>query len=148
VRFTVLSEQTLLFLGDFDGEFGPLMTDLGRRAGTVFDTVFKYVDGPPPLPVADHVDAFAEWAAGHLIHPVNIYTAYPEVTVREIKALAAAADVSAAGVLNPFLVILPIKSALAFVEVKLLLRARDSPGTRSFSSRAIMPGQEMPRLRQ
>lgn len=133
-RFTVLSERTLLFVGDFDGEFGQLMTDLARHAGTVFDTVFKYVDSPPPLPVADHSDAFAEWAAAHLIHPVNIYTAYPEVTVREIKALAAAADVSAAGVLNPFLVILPIKSALAFVEVKLLLRARSRGTTKDLDT--------------
>ncbi|HKC40483.1 MAG TPA: hypothetical protein VKC15_13145, partial [Gemmatimonadales bacterium] len=33
-RFTILSEKTLLFLGDFDGEFGPLMADLGKAAGT------------------------------------------------------------------------------------------------------------------
>jgi hypothetical protein len=133
-RFTVLSERTLLFVGDFDGEFGQLMIDLARNAGAVFDAVFKYVDGPPPLPVADHADAFVEWAAAHLIHPVNIYTAYPEVTVREIKALAAAADVSAAGVLNPFLVILPIKSKLAFIEVGLLLRARSRGTTKDLDT--------------
>jgi hypothetical protein len=60
----------------------------------------------------------------HLLAPVNLYTAYPGATVKEIKALASAAGLSGAGVLNPFLVILPIKSALAFTEVKLLLRAR------------------------
>ena len=32
-RFTVLSEKTLLFLGDFDGEFGQLMLDLATQAG-------------------------------------------------------------------------------------------------------------------
>ena len=109
-RFTLLSERTLLFLVDFDGEFGPLMSSLATLAGPVFDTAFKYVDGPPPSPVADHAAAFVEWAAEHLLHPLNVYTAYPEVTVKEIKALAAAADVTGAGVLNPFLVILPIKS--------------------------------------
>ena len=46
------------------------------------------------------------------------------MTAKEIKALAAAADVTGAGVLSPFLVILPIKSKLAYVEVELLLRAR------------------------
>ena len=30
-RFTVLSERTLLFLGDFDGDFGPLLTELAKR---------------------------------------------------------------------------------------------------------------------
>ena len=29
-RFTILSDKTLLFLGDFDGEFSELMTDSGR----------------------------------------------------------------------------------------------------------------------
>src|SRR5450631_1861795 len=36
-RFTVLSEKTLLFLGDFDGEFGELMSELAKSAGPVFD---------------------------------------------------------------------------------------------------------------
>jgi hypothetical protein len=32
-RFTVLSDKTLLFLADFDGEFGPLMRELAKQAG-------------------------------------------------------------------------------------------------------------------
>ena len=123
-RFTVLSEKTLLFLGDFDGEFSQLMADLARHAGAVFDAIFQHVNDPPPTPVADHADAFVEWTASHLVHPLNLYTAYPDVTAKEIKALASAADVSGAGELHPFLVILPIKSKLAFIEVQLLLRAR------------------------
>jgi hypothetical protein len=42
---------------------------------------------------------------------VNLYTAYPDVTAKEIKALAAAADVTGAGELHPFLVILSMKSS-------------------------------------
>src|SRR5436190_16337898 len=83
-RFTVLSEKTLLFLGDFDGEFGQLMTDLAGHAGPVFDAIFQHVDQPPPTPVAEHTDAFVEWTAAHLVHPLNLYTAYPDVTVKEI----------------------------------------------------------------
>ena len=123
-RFTVLSEKTLLFLGDFDGEFGQLMSDLTRHAGPVFDAIFEHVDNPPTTPVADHAEAFVEWTAQHLVHPLNIYTAYPGVTAKEIKALASAADVSGAGEQRPFLVILPIKSHIAFIEVQLLLRVR------------------------
>src|SRR5882762_10134024 len=121
-RFTVLSEKTLLFLGDFDGEFNQLMSQLAEHAGPVFDSIFQHVDNPPPTPVADNADAFVEWTEKHLLPPVNLYTAYPGITAKEIKALASAAGLSGAGVLNPFLVILPIKSALAFTEVKLLLR--------------------------
>ena|SRR5271163_853878 len=140
-RFTVLSERTLLFLGDFDGEFGPLMSDLAKSAGPIFDAIFKHIDGPPPTPVADNADAFVEWTAGRLVHPLNIYTAYPDVTVKEIKALASAAGVGGAGELRPFLVILPTRSRLAFIEIQLLLRARgrgtthdlDSVGTPHFA---------------
>jgi hypothetical protein len=123
-RFTVLSDKTLLFLSDFDGEFGPLMTDLAKLAGPVFDAIFQHVDHAPATPVDGNANAFVAWAAEHLIHPVNLYTAYPSVTAKEIKALAAAAEVTGSGELNPFLVILPTKSRVAFFETQLLLRAR------------------------
>jgi hypothetical protein len=85
---------------------------------------------PPPSPVASNTEAFLDWAAEHLLTAVNLYTAYPEATVKEIKALATAADITGAGVLNPFLVILPMKSKLAFIEVELILRARGSGTTK------------------
>ena len=129
-RFTVLSEKTLLFLGDFDGEFGQLMTDLASHAGPVFDAIFQHVNSPPPAPVASNAEAFVEWTSAHLLHPVNLYTAYPGVTAKEIKTMASAADVSDSSEQRPFLVILPIKSSLAFIEVKLLLLARGSGTTK------------------
>jgi len=129
-RFAVLSEKTLLFLGDFDGEFGPLMANFAKQAGPVFDAIFRHVEDPPPTPVADNADAFVEWTASRLVDAVNLYSAYPSVTAKEIKALASAADVSGSGELNPFLVILPMKSKLAFIEVKLILRIRGSGTTK------------------
>jgi hypothetical protein len=123
-RFAILDEKTLLFLGDFDGEFGELMADLARHAGPVFDAIFLHVDNPPPTPVANNADAFVEWTAGHLLQAAMIFSAYPDVTAKEIKALAAAAGVTGAGKELPFLVILPIKSSLAYMEVQLLLHAR------------------------
>src|SRR5882724_10247496 len=132
-RFTVLSETTLLFLGDFDGEFGQLIADLARLSGPVFDAILGHVDNPPPTPVAANMDAFVKWTAVHLVHAVNLYTAYPDVTAREIKALASAADVSGAGELHPFLVILPIKSYLHFIAVQLILRARGRGTTKDLN---------------
>jgi hypothetical protein len=129
-RFTILSERTLLFLGDFDGEFGQLMADLAGLAGPVFDAVFQHVDDPPATPVAANVDTFVTWTKAHLIQAVNLYTAYPEVTAKAIKALASAADVTGASELHPFLVILPIRSYLHFLAVQLILRARGSGTTK------------------
>ncbi len=133
-RFTLLSEKTLLFLGDFDGEFDQLMADLAKLAGPVFDAIFQHVDNPPPVPVAANVDAFVKWAAAHLVRAVNLYTAYPDVTVKQIKALASAAGVNGGGELHPFLVILPIKSYLHFIAVQLILRARGHGTTKDLDS--------------
>jgi len=133
-RFTVLSEGTLLFLADFDGEFTQLMAELARLAGPVFDAIFQRVVNPPPVPVADNADAFVEWTADHLVHPLNVYTAYPDVTAEEVKALAAAADVSGGGEQRPFLVILPTRSRLSFIEIQLLLRARSHGITKDLDS--------------
>jgi hypothetical protein len=129
-RFTVLSEKTPLFLGDFDGEFDRLMADLARLAGPVFDAIFRHVDNPPPTPIAANADAFVKWTKAHLLTAVNLYTAYPSVTAREIKAMATAADIRGAGELHPFLVILPMKSYLHFIAVQLILRARGKGTTR------------------
>ena len=124
-RFTILDEKTLIFIGDFDGEFGQLIAELGKHSGPVFDAIFLHVENPPSTPVADHVDAFTEWTAEHLLHADTLFSAYPDVTVKEIKALASAAGVTGATKQLPFLLILPIKSKLAYVEVELLLRARE-----------------------
>lgn len=123
-RFTVLNERTLLFLGDFDGEFGQLFTELAKHAGPVFDAVFRHVDSRPPTSVAENAGPFVEWTAEHLLRPATLFSAYPDVTVKEIKALALAANVTGATKQLPFLLILPIKSKLAYVEVELLLNAR------------------------
>src|ERR1700722_4867057 len=71
-RFTILSDKTLLFLADFDGEFGELMASLAKTGGPVSDPIFAH-GGPPPLPpVAANADAFVEWTAEHLVHPLNL----------------------------------------------------------------------------
>lgn len=152
-RFTVLSDRTLLFLADFDDDFGPLMLDLARRAGPVFDVIFEHASDPPPAPVANNADAFVEWAAEHLLNPAYVYSAYPGPSVKEIKALAAAADVAGASQLLPFLVILPARSRLAFAEMQLILRTMgmtgkvdkdmDSVGTPHFAQFVPLEDQQL-----
>src|SRR5258706_16444596 len=66
-RFTVLSEKTLLFLGDFDGEFDHLMADLAKLPGPGFDAILQHVADPPPPPLAANVYAFVKWTSAHLV---------------------------------------------------------------------------------
>lgn len=123
-RFTQLSDKTLLFLADFDGEFGQLMLELAKHAGFVFDTIFEHVSNPPPTPVANNGEAFAEWAGDHFLHPFFVFTAYPDVTAKEIKSLATAAGVEGITQQLPFLVILPAKSRISYVELGLALKIK------------------------
>jgi hypothetical protein len=104
------------------------MLDLARRAGPVFDTISKHVSDPPPTPIANNAEAFAEWTADHLLSPAYVYSAYRGLTVKGVKALAAAADVQGTTGLLPFLVILPAKSRLAFAEMQLILRTMGMTG--------------------
>jgi hypothetical protein len=94
----------------------------------VFDTIFGHVESPPSTPVADNAEAFAEWAADHLVNPAYVYSAYPGFTVKQIKAMATAAGVEGATELRPFLVILPARSRLAFAEMQLILRTMGMVG--------------------
>jgi hypothetical protein len=123
-RFTFLNDLELLFLADFDGEFNTLIANLAQYAGPIFDNIFKYVEKPPSSPVSSHADSFIEWALRTKITAVNLYSAYPDVTAKQIKALAVAAQVNPGGEQRPFLVVLPTKSQFSYFMVQLLLKGR------------------------
>lgn len=127
-RFTVLSDRTLLFLADFDGDAGTLLLELARRAGPVFDAILKHVNDPPSGTVASNANGFVEWATRHLLSPAYVYSAYPGPTVKQIKAMAAGTDINGASQVLPFLVILPAKGRLAFSEMQLILRIMGMTG--------------------
>jgi hypothetical protein len=42
--FAIQDEETLLFLGDFDGEFAEFVAALAKAAGPVFDDIFSPVE--------------------------------------------------------------------------------------------------------
>lgn len=152
-RFTMLSKRTLLFLAEFDGNVGPMMLELARRAGPVFDVILKHVNDPPSGPVASNAEGFVEWATRHMLSPAYVYSAYPGPTVTEIKAMAAGTDVKGASQLLPFLVILPAKGRLAFAEMQLILRIMgmtgkvdkdlDSVGTPHFAQFVPLEDQQL-----
>ena len=112
-RFVVLSERTLLFLADFDGPMENLFQDLAQQTGPVFDIIFGHVKNPPPTPVGSNVEAFMAWATKQNLAPFAVYTAYPEGTVRNIKAKVSAAGFQGKSEQLPFLVIMPLKGTVA-----------------------------------
>jgi hypothetical protein len=132
-QFTLLSEKTLLFLADFDGDFGQLMTDFSRHAGEVFDFIFRHVQNPPPTPVIDHADSFALWMKRAHLRPLNLYSGYPNRTVKDIKRLALNAGVKGSGEQRPFFVLLPTKSGFSFFMTQALLLARGKGTTKDLN---------------
>ena len=108
------------------------MRALAGPGGAIFDAIFEHAANPPPTPVAGNVETFVEWVASHLLHAAVTYSAYPGATVREIKGLAAAAGVTGGGELNLFLVILPARSHLAYIELQLLLKTLSRKAHRDF----------------
>jgi hypothetical protein len=133
-RFTLLSRKTLLFLSDFDGAFAQLMISLATTAGSVFDTILAHVVGAPPTPVTGNAATFAAWADGQLVRPINLYTAYPDATAKQIKGLASAAGVTGASEQRPFLVVLPTRSRFSFAILQLIMRARGSQLSKDLDS--------------
>ncbi len=63
-RFTVLSEKTLLFLGDFDGEFGLLMTiwpHMPGRCSMLFSSTWT-IRRPLQSPITQPLSSNGAWS--------------------------------------------------------------------------------------
>jgi hypothetical protein len=134
-RFLALGDKTLLFLADIDGEVKELSGSLAKYAGVVFDAIFKYVENPPPTPVASNSEAFIKWVDHHNTHPLIVYSAYENSSVQDIKSCARAAGFTGSFEQHPLLVSLPIKSSLkAFTLEQLVLRAAQSKMTKGADS--------------
>jgi hypothetical protein len=129
-RFAFLSEKELLFLGDIDGQPEDVFKNLARSAGSVFDLILPHVSGSPKLPVTENADEFVSKMLSFKVRALNLYTAYPNASVSEIRTLAKSAGVNPAGEQRPFLVVLPTKSKIAYLLVQLLLLARGKGTTK------------------
>ena len=77
------------FFTIFDGDFAKYAQDFADKTSFVFDAVFHHVDGAPPTPVAKNADAFYQWALEANHPPIGFYSAYPGLSVQDIRALLA-----------------------------------------------------------
>ena len=77
------------FFTIFDGDFEKYIQDFADKTSVVFDTLFPHVVGAPPTPVAKNAQAFYQWALENNHPPIGFYSAYPGLSVQDIKALLA-----------------------------------------------------------
>jgi hypothetical protein len=94
-HFVPLPGNHLAFFTIFDGSFHKYIEDFTEKLGPVFDTLFEFVIGPPPTPVAKNADAFFNWAEANNLPPIGLYRAYPGLAVQDIHALVADTKVGA-----------------------------------------------------
>jgi hypothetical protein len=95
-HFVPLAETHLGFFTVFDGTFDKYIQDFTEKIGPVFDLMFKYVDDPPPTPVAKNPEAFLKYVAAADHPAIGFYSAYPGLAVQDIRALLADTKVGAA----------------------------------------------------
>ena len=140
-RFMIEGDEKLLFLSDIDGKVAQHLERLVESAARVFDAIFVHVDNPPPTPVADNREVVIEWLRQHVREPLDMYFAYEDSSVQDIKACVRAAGFTGNTSQSPLLTYMTIKSRLQGVALKMDTRnikdkgkdASDSIGTRHFS---------------
>ena len=77
-----------MLIAEYDGSLDKLVQDLSPKLGPVFDQVFEYVIDAPPAPVWINVPAFVKWTNGHNLKPWAFYSAFPTLSVQDIRAKA------------------------------------------------------------
>lgn len=109
----------LVFFSEFDGSLRKYIEDFAKYMGHTFDLVFKLVVNGPPLPVEKNVDAFYEWIVANNLPVLGFYSAYPTLTVQDIRARTGVAH----GAVNkgiqqsPLTLVMPAKSPAHLAEV-------------------------------
>ena len=117
-RFMIEGDEKLLFLSDIDGKVAQHLERLVESAARVFDAIFVHVDNPPPTPVADNREVVIEWLRQHVREPLDMYFAYEDSSVQDIKACVHTAGFTGNTSQSPLLTYMTIKSRLQGVADK------------------------------
>ena len=77
------------FFTVFDGDMEKYFQDFADKTSFVFDALFPHVVGAPPTPVAKNAQAFYQWGLDNNYPAIGFYSAYPGLSVQDIRALLA-----------------------------------------------------------
>ncbi len=77
------------FFTVYDGDMEKYIQDFAKEISVVFDNIFPHVSGGPPTPVAKNVHGFYQWALENNHPAIGFYSAYPGLSVLDIRALLA-----------------------------------------------------------
>jgi hypothetical protein len=77
------------FFTVYDGSVEKYIQDFADKNSAPFDMIFPNLVGAPPTPVAKNAQAFLQWALENSYPPIGFYSAYPGLSVLDIRALMA-----------------------------------------------------------
>jgi hypothetical protein len=90
MRWVVLGETTLGLFTVYDGDFEAYVQDFLRYVGPLFDLLVGHTEDPPPMPVQKNPQEFVAWSRAHDLPSVHgLYSAYPDLSVQDVRALVA-----------------------------------------------------------
>ena len=73
----------------YDGDFDTYINDFVDKIGGIFDALLSHMEGAPPLPVEQHRAEFLAYVRRNDLRGLEpFYSAYPNLTVLDIRALA------------------------------------------------------------
>lgn len=88
-RFTFLENDTRLgVITSYDGDFDAYVNEFVDEIGDVFNTLLQHMEDAPPLPVQQHREEFLQFVRERDLPSISFFSAYPELTVLDILALA------------------------------------------------------------
>ena len=87
--WVAFEHNDLGFFTVYDGDFEKYFQDFADKISDVFDAVFAHVDGAPPTPVAKNAQAFYQWGLDNNYPAIGFYSAYPGLSVQDVRALLA-----------------------------------------------------------
>jgi hypothetical protein len=88
-HFVPFENNHLGFFTVFDGDFEKYIQDFAEKTSFTFDTLFPNIVGGAPTPVAKNAQAFIQWARENNYPAIGFYSAYPGISVLDIRALLA-----------------------------------------------------------
>ena len=88
-HWVAFENNHLGFFTVFDGDMEKYFQDFADHSAFVFDALFPHVVGAPPTPVGKNARAFYEWGVQNNYPAIGFYSAYPGLSVQDVRALLA-----------------------------------------------------------
>ena len=88
-HFVPFENNHVGFFTVYDGSVEKYFQDFADKTSFTFDTLFPNITGAPPTPVAKNAQAFLAWGVENNYPAIGFYSAYPGLSVLDIRALLA-----------------------------------------------------------